>query len=326
MNKVIGLILIASIALTNCNNRQSSDYNEQMKNEFAKLDSILKQYEEPSQIFKKSAETSSIIIGKKGTIITINPNDFITETGEPLGKEIEIELRELTNQGQFLNANVQTISNKRLLVSGGAYFISITSQGKQLKLKQGKDLIIEFPKLANEEMFLFYGQRDSIGQMEWKQANDTLKVSQLNNLADTIIEAFDEIGRGVKIEKNVYSAIKLASLGWINCDRFFEIQNKTDLLITFNPSENISSSNIFLVFKDINSLMQSYYFCSNGKTLNEGFKNVPVGYKVRLIAYSIKNKKIFSYASDLTIIENQTLKIDLKETNDEELKRLFRNE
>jgi hypothetical protein len=319
-----------------------------MKKEFEKLDNLLGKYEEPPQIFKESTEETSIVIGNRGTIITIIPNDLISESGGPLGKEIEIELRELTTQNQFLNANVQTVSNKQLLVSGGAYYINITSQGKQLKLKEGKNLQLNFPKLSDQEMSLFYGQRDSLGQINWQQANEILTTGELDipknergnylrELGDDLIgikdtsklltkEEKEKLKRESEIYGKVYSAIDLKSFGWINYDRFIEIENKTNLLITFNPADNISSAYIFLVFKDINSLMQSPYFLYNGKTINEGFKNVPIGYKVRLVAYSIKNEKVYSYTSDLIIIENQTLKLDLKETSDEEFKKLFSNE
>jgi len=346
MKKIIGLLLIASLSLTNCNNRQSSEYNELMKKEFEKLNNILKRFEEPSQRFTESSENPSLITGNHGTIIAINPKDLISETNEPLGKEIEIELREVTTQNQFLNANIQTVSNKRLLVSGGAYYINITSQGKQLKLQEGKSLKVEFPKLTDTEMFLFYGQRDSIGKMEWQQAKDTFKIAQAVTIKDAIVDTIVEfvntpsedlvktLTKGEKeklkleseINEKVYSAIDIKSFGWINCDRFIEIQNKTNLLIDINPADNVCSENIFLVFKDINSVMQSHYFYYNGKTVNEGFKNVPVGYNVRLVAYSIKNEKVFSYTTDLTINENQTLKLDLKESSNEELKELFRNE
>jgi hypothetical protein len=138
-------------------------------------------------------------------------------------------------------------------------------------------------------------------------------------------EEKEKMERVNKVYEKVYSAVNISAFGWINCDRFLEIQSKTDLLVNFNPSDSISSANIYLVFKDINSVMQSYYFSYNGKTNNEGFRNIPVGYNVRLVAYTIKDEKVLSYASDITIKDKQTLTLAMKETSDSELKKLLNN-
>ena len=71
--------------------------------------------------------------------------------------------------------------------------------------------------------------------------------------------------------------------------------------------------------------MQTYYSSYDGRVTNEGFKNIPVGYKVRLVAYSIKDEKVLSYASDLIVKDKQTMTLPLKETSDEELKTLLNN-
>lgn len=346
------------IGLTSCGNQQTSTTNVSttvdIKADAKKLADILVKYEEPSQTFKVPTSKTSQVKGKQGTIISVNPDDLTTESGEPLGNTIEIELKELTNQNQLLRTNAQTVSNGQLLVSGGAYYINMTSDGKQLKLKEGKTMDVEFPKLTDSEMSLFYGKRDSLGAIEWKQASETFKSKQsppaqqqsvtksktrkqsgmealLGYIGDTAAakpmtkEEKEKIQRVNKVYEKVYSAVKIDSFGWINCDRFLEIQNKTDLFVNFNPSDSINSANIYLVFKDINSVMQTYYSTYNAKTRNEGFTNIPVGSKVRLVAYSIKDEKVLSYASDIIVKDKQTMILALKETSDDELKKLLNN-
>lgn len=354
----IGLFLLAAFGLTSCNNQQTTPVDKSptmnTESEAKKLSDFLAKYEEPPQLFKVLSSKPTQVKGKQGTTISINPNDFTTESGEPLGENIQIELKELTNQTELLKTNAQTVSSGQLLVSGGAYYINMTSDGKQLKLKKGKTLSVEFPKLADNEMSLFYGQRDSLGGMDWKQATQTFKVkpakpeqqqtvtktttkkkSEMEALLDYIErdsssvpmtkEEKEKMERVNKVYEKVYSAVNISSFGWINCDRFLEIQSKTDLIVNFNPSDSISSANIYLVFKDINSIMQSYYFSYNGKTINEGFRNIPVGYNVRLVAYTIKDEKVLSHASNMTVKDKQTLTLAMKETNDIELKKLFNN-
>lgn len=356
MKLPIGLFLFAVLGLTSCSNQQTTTADNSVpldtKSEAKTLNDFLAKYEEPSQLFKVSSSRPTRVKGKQGTTISINPNDLATESGEPLGDSIQIELKELTNQAQLLKTNAQTVSSGQLLVSGGAYYINMTSNEKQLKLKEGKTLSVEFPKLADEEMSLFYGQRDSLGGMDWKQATETFKVkpnpqeerqtvakpttkkkSEIEALLDYLgsdssstpmtTEEKQKMERVNKVYEKVYSAVDISSFGWINCDRFLEIEDKTDLIVNFNPSDSISSANIYLIFKDINSVMQSYYFSYNGKSSNEGFKNIPVGYKVRLVAYTIKGEKVLSYASDITVKDQHALTLAMKETSDNELKKLL---
>ena len=134
---------------------------------------------------------------KLGTTIYINPNDLETLDGKPLTENIEIELKELTNQLELFGTNTQTVSNGKLLVSGGAYYLNMKSNGKQLKIKDGKNINIDFPKLTNEKMSLFYGQKDSLGIMNWESTKtkftniDKIKENKNSN-SDSLSVLTDE--------------------------------------------------------------------------------------------------------------------------------------
>lgn len=358
MNKFFRLLIfmVFGLTITSCDNKQTSSESRKTtdaKTEIGKVNNVLSQYEVPSQIFKVSADKATQVNGKRGTIISINPADLVTDDGQPLGKNIEVELKELTNQEQLLRANAQTTSNGQLLISGGAYYINLTSDGQQLKLKDGKTLSVEFPKLSNTEMSLFYGQRDSLGQMNWQQAKQKFesrtkqKITNTSN-ADTSIGELDAILKYIESEskrpltpeekkqieehkknnllvEKVYKAIQLNQLGWINCDRFYEIPNKTDLLFTFDDKDSIISANIYLVFKDINSVMQTSYFSFADKEFNSGFQNIPIGAKTQLIAFSIKNGKTYTYKADLILKANETIQLTLKETDQTQIDKLFQS-
>lgn len=289
--------------------------------------------------------------GRKGTKISINPNDFITENGKPLGQHIEVELKELINQGQLLRTNAQTVSDGKLLVSGDAYFIGLTSNGEQLKLKNGKTLNVQFPKLSDKEMALFYGQRNELGQVNWQKATETFKTSQQPKPAkDSVVTIkksrksdidaiMDYVESGdttttqeereimvkrqkeYKVSQKAYDEIGIAKLGWINCDRFLEVEEKADLYANFNPQDSIKNANVYLVFKDITSVIQAYYY--SDKSLQ--FENMPVGYKARLIAYTVKVEKVFAYSTDLTITKGQKLTLNLNEISDKDFKKLIGN-
>jgi len=345
---------IVSILVVSCGDKKTDQNSElstaNMELKIEKLNDILKKYEEPSQLFNVSSTKAQEVTGKKGTIIFVNPVDLITEDGRPLGNSINVELKELMDQKQLLNTNAQTVSNGKLLISGGAYFIKLTSGGQQLKLKEGKTMRVEFPKITDRTMSLFYGQRDSLGAMNWEQDTEVLKQKPNTSARDSIgekttkISEMDELlqylggdslsepltkeqktknDRTIRAYEKLYSAIEIKSFGWINCDRFWEVPNKTNLTVELNPSDSINFANVYLVFKDINSIMSANCYSYKGKMNNDRFENIPLGYKVRLVACSIKKDKVVSYASDMIINNNQTITLSMKETSDNELKKLL---
>jgi hypothetical protein len=200
-------------------------------------------------------------------------------------------------------------------------------------------------------MSLFYGQRDSLGQLNWIEARQQLKaqmegdsvkeeVSSLSNMEMLISYASGDTTkkmisqkvtkkekerreRNVKVYQKLYAAVDLESFGWINCDRFYDTPNKTNLLVKINKNDSIRSANIYLVFTDLNSIMSVSYFNYVNNEEKMGFENVPIGKMTRLIAYTIKDEKIFSYAADLKISNNQIHNIAMKETSDDELKMIL---
>lgn len=328
MNRIISFLAIVTLSLTSCNQKPNID----IKGEIGKLNDILKKYEEPSQFYLISPDSIFKVVGKKGTIIIINPSDMITETGQQISDSIEVELKELTDQNQMFRTNAQTVSNGKLLVSGGAYFINIKSNGQQVKLKSDRTLKVEFPKIVENEMTLFFGLRDSLGQLTWDSVAKTFeKKPKLVSVRCTICGNKDcKYSRKVTPEEaeladKLYAEIELSNLGWINCDRFLEIENKTDLIVNVPASEKINTANIYLIFKDINSVMQTYYIDENEKKNNNVFKNIPKGANVRLVAYTLKENKIFSYSSNMVIKENETLTLAMKETSDIAFKALITN-
>jgi hypothetical protein len=361
MTKTLTIFISVCFLICSCNNPKTTKDNADQNNstndkaDITKLNDALKKYEEPSQLIKVSANKSSIVTGRKGTKISINPNDLVTVSGKPLGQSIEVELKELTNQGQLLSSNAQTISDGKLLISGGAYFIGMTSNGEQLKLKEGKNLSVQFPKLSDKEMALFYGQRNDLGQMNWQKATETFKTtrppastqpgtdttktasdyterkSDIEAIMDYVDSGYnptpEEKERNIKQRKNyivsqkVYDEIGISKLGWINCDRFWEVENTTELYASFNPQDSIENANVYLVFKDINSVIQAYYYSDKSPQ----FENMPVGYKARLIAYTVKDEKVFAFSTDLTITKGQKLTLNLKEISDKDFKKLISN-
>jgi len=104
----------------------------------------------------------------------IRPTDLEYSDGSRPTGTIDIQILELTNCDELLRAHAATISQGRLLSSGGSYFIGIESNGRPLRIRRGHQLTVLFPVLKSGEMELFYGQRDANNNMNWTPAGTTL--------------------------------------------------------------------------------------------------------------------------------------------------------
>lgn len=175
---ILIISIFAAFILFGCKNESSkrgrSNQNGQTEKvrinplkELEQVDNLLSEITEKPQNLTAPSDKKTTVTGAKGTIIHVDPNRLETVDGSPLGDDIQIELLEMTNNASMLLNNAQTISNGQMLVTGGAYYLNMTSDGKQLKIKQGIGLEVEFPKLTEDEMGLFLGERDSLGQINW---------------------------------------------------------------------------------------------------------------------------------------------------------------
>jgi len=167
--QVIYIVLLFSVLLASCN---LDTVKIKPLEHLASVDRLLSNISEGPQKLLATSQESTLVFGKKGTVIHLDPSKLETIDGSPFGDQIEIELLEMTKSQDMLLNNAPTTSNGRLLVTGGAYYLNMTSDGKQLKMKEGQGLDVEFPKLSNEEMGLFLGERDSLGQVNWIPAQE----------------------------------------------------------------------------------------------------------------------------------------------------------
>jgi|SRR5688572_8814945 len=356
MKTLIVILMVLILALPGCryipSETESVDIIQEEinpKKEFAQLDEFLRKFDETSQIFNNPTNKPIKIKGKQGTTIYINPADLETENGQPVGKAIQIELKELSNRQQLLNSNAQTVSEGQLLVSGGAFYVNVTSEGQKVNLKEGKTYSVSLPRLSDDEMSLFYGQRDSLNRMNWKQADQKFVLQKIatepSRSYQTIIvtgkdsasvttqanvseEEYQKQLRESRMSDKVYSPVALNQFGWINCDRFYK-QDDPKTAVQFSVANNavdLKYALVSLILEDINSIMQSAYYLNDANIEGNAFENVPVGLKARFLAVSYQQEKIYAtLTNELRVRENHDEQLMLKEMSEEEFEMLMKS-
>lgn len=284
----------------------------------------------PVQTFTINPQEDNRLVGTQGTVINIPAYTLSLRNGST-PSEMTVELKEVYGGGQIIQANLHTASGGKMLRSGGTIHIDAHTNGKPAQVANGKHLELEFPhgEEVTDNMEVFNGRIDRSGNFDWvpQQGRNVtvmeMKESFFINGKEVSAEEYyarmqawedrkaarereEAIAEQVAANENAMDAYLLQSdqLGWINCDEFYDVENKTDVIVyvdtTYRPS-------VRMVFDNISSVMGGYYDQRAGTVT---FSDIPVGESVRLVGYSIMDGN--AYMANRSVVVSDNLKQNLK--------------
>ncbi len=364
-----------------------------------------------TQRFKAASINSTVIKCRSGLKISINPALLEKEDGSAIDGMIEVAVIELINSDDLFKSNAATVSNGKLLASGGSYYIGMVCNSQKLRIRKGCSLKVNFPFLSPNEMELFYGQRDNLGNMNWKKSGkvlqpdneitfsdkqnfaniskpstqqiklydslnsqvyfydrkmtikdfvDTLQKRGVDISIDTLYmnynceycagrykqyriitgverkrekERLEELNRLMEAQreqqennslagqvKRYYAATTIGSLGWINCDRFYN-EEMTDINLGIPITMSNRTINYFIIFKSFNGLV-------NGKIRSNdqnkfSVTNLPLGQAITIVAFTRNNGQLFQCSKDYIIHKNSSFSLDFKPISNGEMSKMF---
>ncbi len=329
---------------------EKEEISSKKTNPFSSTDDFFKSYISPKQTFSINAQENTKLTTDGKVNIYIFANSLKNKNEDLVIGNVQIEITEFLNRSDMLLANLHTMSNKRMLESGGMFLIEAFQNGEKLNnhLNQAIEISIPFEGAPKENMITFLANETD---MNWiPQDNNLLinrrfinntfsdldqcnmlfggttnskkkaklnfgfwlkyifqpkkrkrkrrrikrenkKIEQRDARCQALLEAYAKELKALKIKYDQFAEGKLpleevkkevinnyimstSSLGWINCDRFYNIEHKTDLFtdIPFVPEYDIK-----LIFTDIKSILVPYN--NDGKFI---FTNIPVTNKVKL--------------------------------------------
>jgi hypothetical protein len=300
----------------------------------------------PIQEFKINPREDNRLVGEQGTVINIPAFTLQLKNGSTPA-EMTVELKEVYGGGQLVQANLHTASGGKMLRSGGTIHIDAATNGNPAQVANGKHLDLEFPHgdEVAESMEVFNGRVDRSGNFDWvpkagivqlesrvreefyindvkvskeeylarMQAWEDRKVERERQEAEWAKE--QEINNEVAANSEAMDAYLLQSdqLGWINCDEFYDVENKTDVIVfvdtTYRPS-------VRMVFDNISSVMDGDYNQRNGTII---FHDVPVGESVRLVGYSIMDEVPYMANVRVQVSANLKKDLNLEQTSKKEM-------
>lgn len=269
--KLILGILITSFVFTNC----ASDEKKKRTipvNSIAEITTVLSPTVEKFEV-KVNEET--ILKGKKGTSIYIPANTFQFEDGTTPTAAVTIEIKECYSLTDMIFEDLQTTSKDQILETNGMIYLNAESNGKKLSVKEGKAVVIGFPKKnADKEMDLFYELELNDSTKTWIPDYELFQtVSEKNfaaetNTTDAEGDTFYNIEYPIEMTDDLYY-YGYSPYTWTS--RFDRIQfkgtNKT-IIDYIETLKDIDSTNAYLFYKNNWYINLDFNIDKNGKMHN----------------------------------------------------------
>lgn len=161
-------IPILVLIIVSCNNvKENNNTINEVEIPVDLKDSL--QLKEQSVLISTSNDTTINLEG--GVKISIPKNIFVDSNGE-LVDSVEIHFTESLTIESMILENLTTTSDSQLLISNGMLKFEAFSNGNELKIKEGEELLVYFPRNGETEDYdLFYGSRTTEeSEINWEIA------------------------------------------------------------------------------------------------------------------------------------------------------------
>ncbi len=199
--------------------------------------------------------------------LTIPANGLITGIGTVPSGDIKRESLILLKKGDLISMSMPTVSNGRLLISGGAYFLGLKNNNADLSVAPGKKLNLHYNfNVPAPGMKLFNGIEDMAGGFDWILNTDTF--------FNRVIPA---INGGYEVHTN--------GLKWLHTARFSDTLGAPHTSLTLKLPANYTNSNTvsYIVFNDQHSVAP---LTGNANTRTFVSGNLPVNRLVTVVVIS----------------------------------------
>ena len=240
--------------------------------------------------------TGGTITFNDGVQVTFDPASLSNAAPAPA----LVELVYVKTKGDIVRNFKPTISNGRLLESGGAFHLRVSQDGKVLTLAPGSHVSIRytFPQV-DDDMQLFYGDTSVPGSFNWLPDN-TGSVTTFST-PDTA---------GVTLGYELLSS----RLEWINCDKFIDTGTLTKILCVLPANFTNNNTTVFMVFHDFRSVLQLYPDAGL-----KGFymEKVPLGADVTLVSISKIGETLFMATTETSVSSAQVVELTPTQTTSE---------
>lgn len=230
--------------------------------------------------------------------------------------KITLKITEFVSKRDFIEFGVTALSNTGMLESQGMYHIAAFQNDAPVQLRRNVQYELNISNADTTSGYYAYYGKKQAGSLTWSSNETeefTISESTTRTSVDTVV-VDNEYG-----ELEFYSFLseystpmfsaKFGKLGWINCDRFYDTEDKVTQLISINNGKSKNPYAVFIIFHNINSVLPIYKITNGIYETPE----IPNGEKVTVVAMrKEKDDKTNIAYSDFTTTNGK--KIDIAAT------------
>ncbi len=318
MKKILLILAIVSIvAIDACKEKHITEPATTTLNtdNYSSMADFFSKNAMPMQTYTMDAATGITFTTPQGTVVTIAANSFVDNNWNPITSgNVSIEFKDIYKKSDMLLNNMPTsYLNGQPMKSGGEFFIRVKQGNTLLKLSGASPIIVKQPLnglALDTAMKAMNPVQDTVGTGG--------KISWYPTPVDTFGHPVDSLT--YSLQNYVFKLYQLCSPldsgTWTNCDHCFANYTQTSLTLHGTDDVNTYSTNVFITFKDVNTNVSIYGYTNN----NFDYSYAPLTYRGTVVAWGIKDHKLYSSFTPITIGANQTVNFTLTETTTDKFK------
>ena len=261
----------------------------------------------PMQTFTINAVTGGSFTTPQGTIVTIPANAFLTQAGGAVTGNVTIKFKDIYKKSDMLLSDKGTkYYDGTPLKSGGEFFIKAMHSNAALQLVIGKKISVSQPisqmGVLDTAMVPMIAV-DSIANNKpvWFQSSTDSLTSYANNYVFSLYTFNNPLDSG----------------SWCNSDQaYFTGVSQTTLTLHPMDTVNVYTTQVYLMFSNINSMVHVYY----DGTTNFPYTFAPLNGQCTVVAVGVRNGKLYSSFTPITITNNLTVNFTLSQTTTADFK------
>ena len=309
--KNIGLVVLASIALTSCSNEDANINQIELPPSATAFGNIRQiALDNLTQHFTLNAGTGVVTFtSTKGVTISINGNCLL-KNGTPVTGNVDIDFVELFDKGSMLATNKATMGkmpsgDKSLLLSGGEFYLNATQGNQQLTITCPINLIVPSnltDTSIDNAMVFWKGNTTDDENLTWE-------------IPAPATGPQGENGHVGFSSSNYY--VTFGTFGWTNIDRFYNATGpKTAVLATVPTGYNNTNSAVYLSVdgEGNNQLAKFDIYNTTTGQFSEHYGQIPIGLQCHVIFATESNGQWRYAIKAMTTVLNGVTSFTLAET------------
>lgn len=309
----LSILTVLALSFASCKKDKKNDTIPSSTDQtYSSTENFYKKNGVKLQTYFINASSGGTFTTPKGTHVTIPANCFVKGNNSIVSGNVIIQFKDIYSKSDMLLSDVgTTFINGAPMVSGGEFFINALQGDSALQIDSGKFIAIEQPFLDGEvrdtamEAMIMIDPKDSIqggNNGGWSISPGDTLLYNTTNYVFNLYQFSGNNGGGT----------------WCNSDNPYYFSAFSTTTLTVNKPSGFNDLDVFLVFKNVNSMVHVY---SDGT--NFPYNYSPVGQECTVVVIGVKDDKLYASFSPVTITSNLSVNPSLTETTTDNFKAIL---